>query len=50
MNISLAIPFFNNSKFAKELLNEYVLNDERISEIIILDDKSTDIEYEKINR
>jgi len=48
MNISLAIPFFNTSKFIKELLNEFVLNDERISEIIILDDKSKDIEYEKL--
>lgn len=45
MNISLAITYFNKSKFITESLNEYVLNENRINEIVILDDCSTDFDY-----
>lgn len=46
--ITLAIPYYNNSQFIKEAF-EQVLNDERINEIIICDDKSPDVvEMEKI--
>ena len=31
MNISLAITYFNKSKFISECLNEYVLNEDRIN-------------------
>jgi len=43
MNISLAIPFYNNSKFIRETLL-YPISDDRISEIIICDDNSDDKE------
>jgi len=45
MNISLAITYFNKSKFITECLNEYVLNENRINEIVILDDCSSDFDY-----
>ena len=41
--ISLAIPHYNNTEFIREAL-EPALNDERIGEIIICDDKSKDID------
>jgi glycosyltransferase involved in cell wall biosynthesis len=39
--ISVAIPHYNNSEFMKETL-QYIVNDDRINEIIICDDCSTD--------
>ena len=44
--ISVAIPYYNNSKFMRETLSYPVL-DERISEIIICDDKSDDLDILK---
>ena len=41
--ISVTIPHYNNARFMRETL-EYILNDERISEIIICDDCSKDFE------
>lgn len=41
--ISLAIPHYNNTEFIREALDP-ALNDERIGEIIICDDKSKDID------
>jgi len=40
--ISIAIPHYNNSNYIKECI-ENIINDERINEIIINDDKSSDI-------
>jgi len=40
MSISVAIPFYNNSRFMKETL-EYIVTDPRITEIVITDDKSS---------
>lgn len=42
-NISVAIPYYNNSQFMKETLSP-MINDDRISEIIIVDDKSNDLD------
>ena len=39
--ISVAIPHYNNTKFMKDTL-EHIRNDERISEIVICDDRSSD--------
>jgi hypothetical protein len=41
--LSLAIPHYNNTEFIREAL-EPALNDDRVGEIIICDDKSKDIE------
>lgn len=41
--ISIVIPHYNNAKFMVETLNSDIINDERINEIIICDDKSKDI-------
>jgi len=41
MFISVAIPFYNNARFMEKTL-EYIVTDDRISEIIITDDKSND--------
>lgn len=41
--ISVAIPYYNNCRFMRETL-EHIINDERINEIIICDDKSKDLE------
>lgn len=41
-NISVAIPYYNNSSFMEKTL-ETLINDERINEIVITDDKSSDI-------
>lgn len=40
--ISVAIPYYNNSKFMRKTL-ETLINDDRINEIIITDDKSNDL-------
>ena len=48
MFISLAIPFYNNSKYIKEALGLVVMRDSRINEIIILDDYSNENEYIKM--
>lgn len=40
--ISIAIPYYNNSKFMRETLS-YPISDDRISEILICDDKSDDL-------
>ena len=41
--ISVAIPYYNNSKFIQKTL-ETLIDDERVDEIIIVDDKSQDID------
>jgi len=41
--ISIAIPHYNNAEFMKDTL-EYIVNDDRIAEIIICDDCSKDFE------
>ena len=41
--ITVAIPHYNNSNFMKDTL-EPIVNDDRVSEIIICDDKSSDLE------
>jgi len=41
--ITLAIPHYNNTKFILEAINVSI-NDDRVSEIIICDDKSNDID------
>lgn len=41
--ISVAIPHYNNSRFMNETL-QYIISDDRISEIIICDDVSKDIQ------
>lgn len=41
-SISIAIPYYNNSNFMNETLKT-IVNDNRISEIVICDDKSNDI-------
>jgi glycosyltransferase involved in cell wall biosynthesis len=46
MKISLAIPIYNNSKFIKETL-EYPILEDRIDEIIICDDNSSDLDHLK---
>jgi glycosyltransferase involved in cell wall biosynthesis len=48
MFISLAIPFYNNSKYIKDALGLVVTKDPRINEIIILDDCSNENEYIKM--
>lgn len=45
MYISLAITYFNKCKFIAECLNDYILNEDRINEIVILDDCSCDFDY-----
>jgi len=40
--ISLAIPYYNNSEYILEAINSS-LNDDRVNEIIICDDKSSDL-------
>lgn len=45
MYISIAITYFNKSKFISECLNDYILNENRINEIVILDDCSCDFDY-----
>ena len=45
MYISLAITYFNKAKFISECLNNYILNEDRINEIVILDDFSSDFDY-----
>ncbi len=47
MKISLCIPTYNRSQMTTEAL-AFVINDDRISEIIICDDGSTDGSYEKL--
>lgn len=47
MKISIAIPFYNNSRFMEKTL-EYIITDDRISEIIITDDKSDDDNLNKL--
>jgi len=42
--ISIAIPYYNNANFMIETLNSNIINDDRINEIIICDDKSKDIQ------
>jgi glycosyltransferase involved in cell wall biosynthesis len=41
--ISIAIPHYNNASFMIETLNSDIVNDDRITEIIICDDNSNDI-------
>lgn len=48
MFISLAIPFYNNSRYIKDTLGLIVTRDSRINEIIILDDYSNENEYKKM--
>ncbi len=45
--ISIAIPYYNNSKFMKETLS-YPITDDRVSEIIICDDNSSDLDELKV--
>ena len=47
MLISVAIPTYNNARFLKETLN-YIITDNRISEIIMVDDCSNDNNKELI--
>ena len=42
MNISIAIPHYNNARFMSDTL-KYIINDDRVSEIIICDDVSKDL-------
>lgn len=45
--ISIAIPFYNNSNYINDLLQN-IINDERITEIVICDDKSNNNELNKL--
>ncbi len=47
MSISVAIPYYNNSRFMNETL-EYIVTDSRITEIVITDDKSREEEIKKL--
>lgn len=49
MLISVAIPSYNNSQFLTETI-EYVIKDNRISEIIIVDDASNDEHFKTIQK
>lgn len=40
MQISIAIPHYNNSQYINDLLNDDIMSDIRISEIVICDDNS----------
>lgn len=45
--ISIAIPYYNNSRFMRETLS-YPVIDDRISEIVVCDDNSSDLDELKI--
>lgn len=47
--ISVAIPFYNNSNYINDLL-ENIINDKRITEIVICDDKSNNNELNKLKK
>jgi glycosyltransferase involved in cell wall biosynthesis len=46
-NISVAIPFFNNTRFLNQLLDSISI-DKKVSEIVISDDHSSEDEYSKL--
>lgn len=46
-NISLAIPFYNTSKYFLDCI-EYAINDDFVSEIVVSDDCSTQEEYDNL--
>lgn len=47
MKISVSITHYNNSKFFDDVLDN-IIDDERVNEICITDDKSTDIEWNNL--
>jgi hypothetical protein len=48
MQISIAIPHYNNSQYINDLLNDDIMNDIRINEIVICDDKSDNSNVHKL--
>lgn len=47
-NITLAIPFYNTSKYFLDCI-KYSIDDDFVSEIVVNDDQSTEEEWERIN-
>tara|TARA_B100000927_G_scaffold134559_1_gene108524 strand:+ start:4856 stop:5608 length:753 start_codon:yes stop_codon:yes gene_type:complete len=47
-NISLAIPFYNTSRYFSEAI-KYSLEDDFVSEIVVTDDASSESEWKKLN-
>ena len=48
-SISVAIPTFNSSKYLNDCLKS-LINEQKIDEIVISDDGSSDVEFENINK
>ena len=47
--ISIAIPFYNTSKYFLDCL-KHTIDDDFVSEIVVNDDQSNDEEWENINK
>ena len=47
--ISIAIPFYNTSRYFLDCL-KHTIDDDFVSEIVVNDDQSTDEEWETLNK